>query len=176
MLGCFSALFDKLKSYCWFHWHISTLKERTSTHCYSPASEGSRKVTNFTWRKNSHTPVNDVKEFVCLSVCLWQNLTSIISGPGEIEWAEIFLWISSSKNVFPKFFFSQGAGMAWAEGRKANFLAKYIILCHQLSNFTLTISRYIIRDLERLNWRISINVIVIKFNFFGKRSIFLKKV
>ena len=37
--------------------------------CYPPASEASREVANLTERKNPHTPVYDVKEFVCLSVC-----------------------------------------------------------------------------------------------------------
>ena len=35
---------------------------------YPPASEASREVTNLTERKNPHTPVSGVKEFVCLSV------------------------------------------------------------------------------------------------------------
>ena len=34
-----------------------------------PASEASREVANLTERKNPHTPVYGVKEFVCLSVC-----------------------------------------------------------------------------------------------------------
>ena len=36
---------------------------------YSPASEASREVANLTERKNPHTPLYGVKEFVCLSVC-----------------------------------------------------------------------------------------------------------
>ena len=36
---------------------------------YPPASKASRKVANLTERKNPHTPVYGVKEFVCLSVC-----------------------------------------------------------------------------------------------------------
>ena len=36
----------------------------------SPASEASWEVANLTRRKNTHTPVYGVKEFVCLSVCL----------------------------------------------------------------------------------------------------------
>ena len=35
---------------------------------FSPASEVSREVANLTERKNPHTPVYGVKEFVCLSV------------------------------------------------------------------------------------------------------------
>ena len=34
-----------------------------------PASEASREVANLTERKNQHTAVYSVKEFVCLSVC-----------------------------------------------------------------------------------------------------------
>ena len=37
----------------------------------SPASEGSREVANLIERKNPHTPVYGVKEFICLSVCLF---------------------------------------------------------------------------------------------------------
>ena len=44
---------------------------------YPPTSEASREVTNLTERKNPHTPIYDVKEFVCLSV---PNSTPIISG------------------------------------------------------------------------------------------------
>ena len=32
----------------------------------SPASEASREVANLTWRKNPHTPIYGVKEFVCV--------------------------------------------------------------------------------------------------------------
>ena len=35
-----------------------------------PASEVSREIANFIKRKNPHTPVYGVKEFVYLSVCL----------------------------------------------------------------------------------------------------------
>ena len=49
---------------------------------YPLASEASREVANLTERKNPHTPVYGVNEFVCLSVCYqiqpqlsqdWQN-------------------------------------------------------------------------------------------------------
>ena len=36
--------------------------------CYPPTSKASREVANLTWRKNRHTLVYGVKEFVCLSV------------------------------------------------------------------------------------------------------------
>ena len=35
---------------------------------HPPASEASRELANITERKNPHTPVYGVKEFVCLSV------------------------------------------------------------------------------------------------------------
>ena len=54
---------------------------------YPPASEVSREVANLTGRKNPHTPIYGVKEFVCLSVCLsvslLQTLTPIIMGLTE---------------------------------------------------------------------------------------------
>ena len=37
---------------------------------YPPASEVSREVADLTERKNPHTPIYGVKEFVRLSVCL----------------------------------------------------------------------------------------------------------
>ena len=37
---------------------------------YPPASEGSKEVANLTERKNPHSPMYGVKEFVCLSVFL----------------------------------------------------------------------------------------------------------
>ena len=46
---------------------------------YPLASEASREVENLTERKNPHTPVYGVKEFVCL----WSTLTPIISGVAE---------------------------------------------------------------------------------------------
>ena len=51
-------------------------KDAVLPNLYSPASEASRKVANLTERKNPHTPVYGVKEFVCLL----QILTPIISG------------------------------------------------------------------------------------------------
>ena len=44
-------------------------KKLTIKISYPPASKASREVANLTERKNPHTPVYDVKEFVCLSVC-----------------------------------------------------------------------------------------------------------
>ena len=35
---------------------------------YPPVSQGSRELANLTERKNLHTPLHGVKEFVCLSV------------------------------------------------------------------------------------------------------------
>ena len=35
---------------------------------YHPASEVSKEVANLTERKNTHTPLYGVKEFICLSV------------------------------------------------------------------------------------------------------------
>ena len=55
-----------------------------------PVSEASRAVANLTERKSPHTPLFVSKNLsVCLSVCLLQTLTPIISGLAE--WDEIFL-------------------------------------------------------------------------------------
>ena len=45
---------------------------------YAPASEASIEVANLTGRKNLHTTVYGVKEFVRLYVCLLKTLTPII--------------------------------------------------------------------------------------------------
>ena len=42
----------------------------TLKYCYPPASEASRKVANLTEIQNPHTPIDSVKEFVCLSIRL----------------------------------------------------------------------------------------------------------
>ena len=48
---------------------ISDALKSGSNKKYPPASEASREVANLTERKNLHTPVYGVKEFVRLSVC-----------------------------------------------------------------------------------------------------------
>ena len=58
--------------------------------CYPPVSEESREVANLSKRKNPHTHVYGVKEFVYLSV--------------RTEWAEIFFRTSMAKRHVPKFF------------------------------------------------------------------------
>ena len=98
-------------------------------------------------KKTTHTPVYGVKEFVGLSVT---NFELNYLRTGKIEWAEIFLGTSVSKSNIPKFMFSrQGAGMAWAEGQKANLLSEYICLknshfwnfCQEIITLTSTIRR-----------------------------------
>ena len=46
-----------------------------------------REVANLTERKNPHTPVQNVKEFVCFSVV---NFDPNYIGTGKTKWAEIF--------------------------------------------------------------------------------------
>ena len=54
-----------------------------------PASQASREVANLTERKNLHTPVYGVKEFVCLSVCLSvANFVPDYLRTGRTEWAK----------------------------------------------------------------------------------------
>ena len=55
-----------------------------------------REVANLTVRKNPHTPVNGVKEFVRLSVV---NFDPHYLGTGKTEWAEIFLDIFGKMNI-----------------------------------------------------------------------------
>ena len=56
----------------WYNASIKTVKLNP------PASKASREVAILTERKNPHTPLYGVKEFVCLSVRLLQTLTPII--------------------------------------------------------------------------------------------------
>ena len=53
----------------------------------SPASKASREVANLDERKNPHTPVYGVKEYVCL----WSTLTSIISVLAKHNWLKKIL-------------------------------------------------------------------------------------
>ena len=56
-------------------WHIFLIVrfnmfiKSSHYYYYPPASKASREVANLTRRKNPHTPIYDVEEFVCLSVC-----------------------------------------------------------------------------------------------------------
>ena len=59
---------------------VQKLASRHIWITWPTTSEASKEVANLTERKNPHTHVYVVKEFVTLSVCLWQTLTSIISG------------------------------------------------------------------------------------------------
>ena len=82
---------------------------------YPAASEASREMANLTWRKNPHTPIYGVKEFVCLSVT---NFDHIYLSTGEIELAEIFLGYLVTK-CCPKFFFFV-RGPVWFGQRAEN--------------------------------------------------------
>ena len=59
-----------------------------------------REVENLTGRKNPHTPVYGVKEFVRLSVV---NFDLNYLGTGKTEWVDIFLDIFGKMNVLKKF-------------------------------------------------------------------------
>ena len=50
--------------------HKASFSEINMSTYYLPASKASREVENFDWKKNPHTLVYGVKEFVTLSVCL----------------------------------------------------------------------------------------------------------
>jgi hypothetical protein len=53
----------------WAVHKLTQLGGRELAFVLSPASEASREVKNFDWRKNTHPSVYGVKEFVTLSVC-----------------------------------------------------------------------------------------------------------
>ena len=52
---------------------------------FPPASNASMEVANLTERKNPHTPVNGIKEFVCLSVT---NFDPNYLRTGKTKWAK----------------------------------------------------------------------------------------
>ena len=68
-------------------------------------SEASREVANLTGRKNPHTPLYGVKEFVCLSEAKF-DLNYLRTG--EIEWADIFGGISTCREHCPAPFTAKG--------------------------------------------------------------------
>ena len=63
-----------------------------------------REVANLTERKNRHTPVYGVKEFVRLSVI---NFDPNYLGTGKTEWAEIFFDIFVKMNGLKNFYLSE---------------------------------------------------------------------
>ena len=78
---------------------------------YPPASEASREVENFDWRKK-HTPTLILcQKFVCLSVCLSVRfLTLNISELAKQKGLKIFLWHPCQKVMSQKIFFFTAAG------------------------------------------------------------------
>ena len=73
-------------------------------------------MANLTERKNPHTPIYGVKEFVCLSVT---KFNPNYLRTGETEWAEIFLGHLWQKGISQNLLFiPKMAGRAGAEGRK----------------------------------------------------------
>ena len=67
------------------------MKIQSSLKNHPPASEANRELANLIERKNLHTPVYGVKEFVCLSVRLSvTNFDPNYLWTGRTEWAEIF--------------------------------------------------------------------------------------
>ena len=80
-------------------------------------SKASRKLANLTERKNPHTPVNDVKKFVRLSVT---NFDPNYLGTGRREWAEKFLGHLWQNECCQKILFvRKAANRAGAEGQNA---------------------------------------------------------
>ena len=63
-------LFFMLSCIHLYHFFLVSIQSLQCIHCLFLASEASREVGNLTKRKNLHTPVYGVEEFVWLSVCL----------------------------------------------------------------------------------------------------------
>ena len=57
---------------------------------YPPGSEASMEVANLTERKNLHTPLYGIKEFVCLSVVNFD--------PNRLYLSALFTMFASSEN------------------------------------------------------------------------------
>ena len=67
---------------------------------YPPASEGSREVANLTERKNPHTPVYGVKEFVCLSVINFSSLLNLLFNFIESTLHDVFVYKAGAFIIF----------------------------------------------------------------------------
>ena len=101
--------------------------------------KASREVANLTYTRIWF-------QRICLSVCLSVHLSVCNKFWPQLsqDWAEIFWGMSTSTTLLTTshipniYVFSAGAGMAWAEGRKANLLSKYIyFIPHQTKNNNL---------------------------------------
>ena len=91
----------------------------TVAGCYPLQAKWVREVVNLTARKNPHTPVYGVKEFVCL----WSTLTIIISGLAKKNGLKK-IWEKRMSQHF--LFVRKVAGRAGAEGRIRNILTQYM--------------------------------------------------
>ena len=82
-----------------------------------------REIANLMERKNPHTPVYGVEEFVCLSVI---NFDPNYLRTGRTEWAEFFLGHLWQKDMSQNFlFFRKVADRARTEGRISYILSQY---------------------------------------------------
>ena len=70
-------------------------------------AEQEREVANLTERKNQHTPVYGVKEFVCLSVCLSVFLSVCLSVYDVSKKVPLYILISNTpfRQKFDQVFF-----------------------------------------------------------------------
>ena len=85
--------------FVWRH-HVG----RFITNVFPLRAKRVREVANLTERKNRHTPVYGVKEFVRLSVI---NFDPNYLGTGKTEWAEIFFDIFVKMNGLKNFYLSE---------------------------------------------------------------------
>ena len=96
---------------------------------YPPAREASREAENLTERKNQHTPVYGLKEFVHLSVIKFD--TNYLR-TGKTKWAEIFLEHLWRTAMSPNFLFvPKVAVRAGAKGQNSNILTKHDLSSNQ---------------------------------------------
>ena len=112
---------DQIRNILLLFGFYEIIETNSLTMGYPPASKASREVANLTERKNPHTPVYDVKEFVC--VC-----------PSVINFDPTYLGLAkrNGKKILGLLFVCKGAGRAGAEGQKSNILTRYTLYITEL--------------------------------------------
>ena len=119
---------------------------------YPHKSKASREVANLTERKNLHTPVYGVKEFVSLSVCykLWPQLSQ--DWENRIGWyflGDIFAKISDLKNFYLSEKWLVGPGLrAKTATFRPNIISKHVLDIYQWIQLDLSYT-YVLLLLSR---------------------------
>ena len=122
-----TALLCSSRAGSWFWAYIQIGLRALSNIIVILLSEASREVANLTERKNTHTPVYGVKEFVCLSVCdkLWPQISQ--DWQNRLGW-KIFYDIYGK--FLKNFYLSEKCPVGpWPRAEKATFWPSILLTC-----------------------------------------------